>query len=97
MLALTDLNDLRATFFCERYARRVSKIWHEVEKLNSSTLSLHSVDGLLQGHRRDAVVVCEDVLDVSLVVPKDSDSANIRRTLGENHVTLVEEQAGHQI
>ena len=37
------------------------------------------------------------VLDVSLVVPKNADCANIRRTLGQNHVALVEKEPRNQV
>ena len=38
-----------------------------------------------------------DVLNVSFVVPKNADRANIRRPLGQNHVTLVEKQTRNQV
>ena len=97
MFALADFDNLRATLFCKSDTRRVRKIRHEVEKLNSATLRLHSLYRLLQGDRRNAVIVCENVFDVSLVVSKDSDRADIRRAFGKNHIALVEKQPGHQI
>ena len=89
MFALADFNNLRATLFCKSDARWVREIWHQVEKLDSATLCLHSIDCLLQRNRRDALIVCENVFDVRLVVPKDSDRADIRRPFGQNHITFV--------
>ena len=95
VFALTDFDYLRASLFCERDSRRVGKVWHQVEKLDSSPLRLHSIDCLLQRLRRNPLLVCVDVFDVSFVVPKDSDCANIRRPLGKNYVALVEKKTSH--